>query len=164
MNAWAKDSVSNALGIVLHFLIGNLSKELDPNSNQSKPQKNSKSIKECCGPLLGNSATSRWRKIEEITLSCAMIGKISLDISGTPLFSFHCFLLTAKQTFFFFLHILGSIGSGNLKWINHTLQIYHEHYSCLCAKGSSTIVVCSKRDVWWLISVMDAVHLALLPA
>lgn len=44
-----------------------------------------------------------------------------------------------------------------------TLQICHWHYSFLCKKSSSTIV-CSKRDVWWLISALNAVHLALFPA
>lgn len=98
LNAWAKDSVSNALGIVLHFLNGNRSKENTAWSEFKLKQstKNSKSIKVCCG-LLGKSATSRWRKIEEITLNCVVKGKIS----RTPLFSFHCFLLTSKQTLFF---------------------------------------------------------------
>lgn len=30
-------------------------------------------------------------------------------------------------------------------------------------ESSSTIAVCSKREVWWLISALNAVHLALFP-
>lgn len=168
MNAWAKDSASNALGRMLHFLVGNLSRVNTAWSEFKSKQttKNIKSTKDCWGPT-PRELCDIWRKIEKITLSCVIIGKTSLDVSGTmffiPLLSSN--IQTNIFPFFFFLQILlGSIGSGNLKWINCTLQIYRWHYSFLGAKSSSTIVVCSKRDVWWLISALDAVHLALLPA
>lgn len=131
------------------------SKQTTKKSNQLKTVKNF---------LPGKSVACQMEKDwEKKTLSHVMIGEISFLSGTTFIFSLLSSNIQKKTSFFFQIH-LGSIGSWNLKWINCTLQIYHWYYSFLCAKSSSTIVVCSKRDVWWLISALNAVHLASLPA
>lgn len=166
-NEWAKVSASHALGGLLCFLVSNLSwvSTAWSESKSKQTTKKSNRLKSVVNFLPGKSVTSQMEKDwENNTQLCDDRWNVLPPIRNN-LYLISPLLSSNIQTNIFFLQILfGSIGSWNLKWINCTLQIYHWHYSFLCAKSSSTIVVCSKRDVWWLISALNAVHLASLPA